>query len=114
MSCGFSWGVLVTALLVVGGAGLELELVQAGGHTGEVVAGWLEHQALLNLLPVCWDWEQASLCFPFKSRVSNSHSSLALLVISLAVFQNQQGELVFPVPNLRTGVPNVGLELLAP
>ena len=35
-----------------------------------------EHQAVFNLLPLCWDWKQSSLCVLSKSGVLVSYSHL--------------------------------------
>ena len=44
-----------------------------GGALGTVLAGWPEHQAVFNLLPLHWDWGASKLYMLFKTRVSVSY-----------------------------------------
>ena len=45
-----------------------------GGALRAVLAGWPEHQAVFNLLPLHWDWGASKLYMLFKTRVSVSYS----------------------------------------
>lgn len=51
-----------------------------GESTGAVLEGWPEHQAVINLLPLHWDREQANLCVLFKNGISVSYSPLVSLI----------------------------------
>ena len=75
----------------------------AGECAGAILVGWPEQQAIFNLLFLCWNWEQASLCACSSTAVSVSYSPLSG---KPHWFSSQPRELIFPVldPGLRSPI----------
>ena len=80
-------------------------------HAGIAMEGWLECQALFNLMPVCWDSEQVNLSVCPVRVDSVFYSPLAFLVLSPAGFQNQLGGSCLSCTDPRARVPKVDSNL---